>query len=353
MKIALVAPFEEPVPPQKYGGTELVVYNLAEELTKLGHDVTLMASGDSITSAKLAKCTPRAIRTMREARNSRARVALNYQGLATAIEKINKGKFDIVHNHVGWPLLMFSNIIDAPIVTTLHGTLADPTENLMYRTYRKAAYLSISDSQRRHSQNLNYIGTVYNGIDPDAFDFRKQAGDYLVFLGRICPEKGPTYAIEIARLTGHKLIIAAKVDPVDEAYFEEVVEPLIDGDKVKFIGEVDHAGKVEVLKNAKALLSPLQWDEPFGLVNTEAMACGTPVIAINRGSMPELIIDGQTGFLCSNVDEMVERVGQIDSIDRRACRDHVASNFSSRLMAERYVEAYKEVVAAALPKVTT
>jgi glycosyltransferase involved in cell wall biosynthesis len=346
MKIALLAPFEEPVPPKKYGGTELVAYNLAEELTKMGHDVTLMASGDSVTSAKLAKCTPAAVRTQRAARNNLTRIAYNYQGLAVAIELINKGKFDIVHNHIGWQALLFGNIIEAPIVTTLHGTLADPTENQMYKAYKGTPFISISDSQRRHSKILNYVGTVYNGIDTDAFDYSEKPGEYLAFLGRICPEKGPVYAIEIAKLTGHKLIIAAKVDPVDEKYFEQVVEPLVDGEQIQFIGEIDHAGKVELLKNAKALLSPLQWDEPFGLVNTEAMACGTPVIAINRGSMPEIIIDGKTGYLCSNIDEMVDRVGQLDGISRRDCRQHVETNFSSRLMAERYLKIYEDTIAA-------
>jgi glycosyltransferase involved in cell wall biosynthesis len=346
MKIALLAPFEEPVPPKKYGGTELVAYNLAEELTKMGHDVTLFASGDSQTSAKLAKCTPAAVRTQREARNNLTRIALNYQGLAVAIKLINEGKFDIVHNHIGWQALLFDNIIEAPIITTLHGTLADPTENQMYKSVKKSPFISISDSQRRHSKILNYVGTVYNGIDLDGFDYSTKPGEYLAFLGRICHDKGPRYAIEIAKSTGHKLIIAAKVDPVDEKYFEQVIEPLIDGDQIQFIGEVDHPGKVELLKNAKALLSPLQWDEPFGLVNIEAMACGTPVIAINRGSMPEIIIDGETGYLCSNVDEMVDRVGQVDGISRATARKHVEDNFSSRLMAERYLAAYKELVAA-------
>ncbi|HUD06922.1 MAG TPA: glycosyltransferase family 4 protein [Candidatus Saccharimonadales bacterium] len=344
MKIALLAPFEEPVPPLKYGGIELVVYNLAEELHRKGHDVTLFASGDSHTSAKLEECVPKAIRTLNVAKNNKTRVALNYQGLAKAIEIINKEKFDIVHNHLGWPLLLFMHTLNCPVITTLHGTLADPTERLMYDKYRDSAYVSISDSQRRHGPNLNYVATVHNGIDTDAFSFSNKPGDYLAFLGRISPEKGPGYAIEIARKTGQRLIMAAKIDPVDISYFEETVEPLIDGDLVSFLGEVGHEAKVKLLKNAKALLSPLQWDEPFGLANVEAMACGTPVIAINRGSMPEVILNGKTGYLCSNIDEMIDRVADIDKISRQACRAHVEDSFSSKLMAERYLKTYAKFI---------
>ncbi len=344
MKIALLAPFEEPVPPVKYGGTELVVFNLAEELVKMGHDVTLLASGDSHTSAKLVVCAPAAIRTLKSARNQKTRVALNYQGLARAIEVINGGNFDIIHNHFGWQPLLFENTIDCPMVTTLHGTLVDPTEKLMHDQYRDSAFISISDSQRRHGPNLNYIATVYNGINVKSFSFNDKPGEYLAFLGRICPEKGPTYAIEIAKKTNQRLIIAAKVDPVDEDFFEEFVEPLIDGDQIIFIGEVDHEAKVKMLKNATALLSPLQWDEPFGLANIEAMACGTPVIAINRGSMKELIINDKTGYLCSNIDEMIDQVPRIGRIDRVACRQHVMENFNSKLMAKRYLEAYGQLM---------
>ncbi len=343
MKIALVVPFDEKVPPNKYGGTELVVYNLAEELVALGYDVTLFASGDSKTSAKLIKCVPEAIRTLPVARNSNTRQALSYQGLASAVDTIRKGSFDIVHNNFGWPLLPYKNILDCPVVTTLHGTLADPTEKLMYTQYKETPFISISDSQRRHGPSLNYIATVYNGIDTEAFDFNDKPEDYLTFLGRISPEKGTTYAIEVAKKTNKRLVIAAKIDAVDQKYFEEYVEPLIDGKQIIYIGEVDHKNKMQLLKNAHALLSPLQWDEPFGLVNTEAMACGTPVIAINRGSMPE-IITKKTGFLCSNVDEMISRVKDIDTIDRAECRKHIEKNFSAKLMAQNYISAYESTL---------
>jgi glycosyltransferase involved in cell wall biosynthesis len=344
MKIALLAPFEETVPPVKYGGIELVVYSLAEELKKMGQDVTLLASGDSHTSTKLAKCVPKAIRTLKQARNQRTRVALNYQGVARAIEIINEGDFDIVHNHLGWEPLLFKNSINSPLVTTLHGTLADPTEKLMYDQYKESTFISISDSQRRHGPSLNYVATVHNGIDVGSFDYSDKPGDYLAFLGRISPEKGPAYAIEIAKKTGQRLVIAAKIDPLDEQYFDAFIEPLVDGEQISFIGEIGHKAKVELLKNARALLSPSQWDEPFGLVNIEAMACGTPVVAINRGSMPEIIINNKTGYLCSNIDEMIDSIDRIDMINRFDCRKHVEENFSSGLMAERYLKVYNQLV---------
>jgi glycosyltransferase involved in cell wall biosynthesis len=344
LKIVLLAPFEEPVPPKKYGGTELIVYNLAEELVGLGHDVTLIASGDSTTTAKLVPAVDEAIRTLTKARNPQTRMALKYQGLANALNIVVNGKFDILHNHYGWQLLMFKQLLNCPIITTLHGTLADPTEQEMYSLHREMPYISISESQRLHGPQLNYVDTVYNGIQVERFEFNDQPKDYLAFLGRISPQKGPEYAIELAKKTNQRLIIAAKIDPVDESYFRQIVEPLIDGEQISFIGEVDHTAKVDLLKYAKALISPLQWDEPFGIVNVEALACGTPVITINRGSMPEILIDGKTGFLCSNIDEMISRVADIDTINRQACRDHVEQYFTAHGMAEHYLKTYESLL---------
>lgn len=344
MKIAVLAPFEEQVPPKKYGGTELVAYNLTEELVALDHNVTLIASGDSVTTAKLMPAVDKAIRVLPQARNPQTRMALNYQGLANALAIIINGDFDILHNHYGWPLLMFRELLNCPVITTLHGTLADPTEQRMYTLHQDVSYISISDSQRRHGPHLNYLDTVYNGIQVERFEFNNHPKDYVAFLGRICPQKGPEYAIEIAKKTNQRLVIAAKIDPVDANYFEQMIEPLIDGDQISFIGEVDHVGKVDLLKNARALISPLQWDEPFGVVNVEALACGTPVITINRGSMPEIIVDGKVGFLCSNTDEMITRVAEINSIDRQACRDHVEEHFTARGMAEHYLHVYEKLL---------
>ncbi len=344
LKIALVAPFEEPVPPRTYGGTERVVFNLAEELVNMGYDVTLLASGDSKTSAKLIPCVTKAVRMLPEAKNPDLRSALNLQGLAQAVKTLGTGNYDIVHNHFGWKLLLFKDLIKAPIITTLHGNLSEPTEQHMHGVFKNEPFVSISKSQRRHGAKLHYVATVYNGIQPERFKFNPNPQDYLAFLGRIHPHKGLEYAIEIAKKSNHKLIIAAKLDSLEQHYFENEIKPLIDGKQIVFIGEVDHKKKVSLLKNAKAMLSPIQWDEPFGITNIESMACGTPVIGIKRGSLSEIIVDGKTGYLCSNVDQMIKRVQIIDRIKRETCRHHVEKHFSARGMAEGYLKAYGRIV---------
>ncbi len=344
LKIALIAPFEEPVPPRTYGGTERVVWNLARELVKLEHDVTLFASKDSRTTAKLVPCVDKAIRVLPEARIPSIRQGLHLKGLGKALAKINKSDFDIVHNHFGWPMLMFAELVKSPLITTLHGSLDEPTENFMHNLCKNTPFVSISNAQRRHAKKLNYVATVYNGIDVSRFEFNDKPEDYLVFLGRIHPQKGPQYAIEIAKKTNHRLIIAAKIDPLEQAFFDHKIKPLIDGKQIKFIGEVDHRAKVKLLKNAKAMISPIQWDEPFGITNIEALACGTPVISINRGSIPEILVDGKTGYLCNNIRQMIKRVSDIDKIDRAACRRHVEQNFTARHMAEGYLKAYEKVI---------
>lgn len=347
MRIALLAPFEESVPPKKYGGTELVIYNLAEELVKLGHDVTLLASGDSKTSARLVPCVNRAIRVLPLARNQATRQALNLAGLANALHVIQSSDYDIVHNHIGWPALLFFNFMHTPVVTTLHGTLdktLEPTENLMLNIHRRHPFISISKSQRAHLPTLRFVGTVYNGIDVNRFSFSRNHDGYLAFLGRIHPHKGPAHAIEVAKKTNHKLIIGAKIDPIDEEYFMREVKPLIDGKQIIFLGELGHKDKVKLLKNAKALLMPLQWDEPFGIANIEAMACGTPVITLNRGSMPEVIANNKTGFICENVDEIIEKIDDLPQIDRKTCREHVETHFTSAQMAQKYLKIYTHLI---------
>jgi glycosyltransferase involved in cell wall biosynthesis len=347
MKIALLSSFEEPVPPRMYGGTERIIYTLAEEWIKMGHLVTLYASGDSQTAAHLVPCTPRAIRLLKVARDPTTRQALNLDALATALSYIQGTGFDIIHNHFGWQALLFNAFLDWPMVTTLHGTLDKslmPAEHKMHNYFRWAPFVSISNSQRRHSPKLNYVATVYHGIYPEDFEFSDKPGDYLAFLGRIHPQKGPVHAIKIAKATGQKLIVAAKTDPAEFSYFRNRVRPLIDGKQIVFIGEVGHEEKVRLLKNAKALLSPLQWDEPFGIVNLEAMACGTPVITMRRGSMPEVIEDGKTGFLCRNTAEVLEAIGKIDNIDRTYCRDYVEKHFTARRMAENYIKVFDKLI---------
>lgn len=269
---------------------------------------------------------------------------LHLKGLGKALAHINRSNFDIVHNHFGWPMLMFAELVKAPLITTLHGSLAEPTENYMHNLCKNTPFISISNAQRRHAKHLNYVATVYNGIDVSRFEFSSKPQDYLVFLGRIHPQKGPEYAIEIAKKSNHKLIIAAKIDPLEQSYFEKKIKPLIDGKQIKFIGEVDHKQKVDLLKNAKAMISPIQWDEPFGITNIEALACGTPVISINRGSIPEILVDGKTGYLCRTIRQMIKRVNDIDKIDRQTCRWHVEQHFTAKGMALGYLKAYEKVI---------
>ena len=344
MKIAMLAPFEEPVPPKKYGGTELVVYNLTEQLVKMGHEVTLLATGDSTTSAKLEPIFEKSLRSDPEVNKFDLRDVYKYIGVGKVMAYLQKNKFDIVHNHIGWRVLAMSELITTPSLTTLHGPLDIQYQQKVYDLFKNSNYVSISQSQRKPMPELNYVATVYNGIDISKFKFFPIPKDYFAFLGRMSPEKGPVQAIQIAKKMGAKLVMAAKVDAVDEKYFKEKVEPLIDGEQIKFIGEVDHAGKLELLGNAKALIAPIQWEEPFGLFFIEAMACGTPVITMNRGSVPELIINEKTGFICENEDQAAEKIKIIDSIDGKACFDHVNNNFSSERMAEGYLAAYNKVL---------
>lgn len=343
MKIALLAPFEEPVPPEKYGGTERVVYSLAEGLVGLGHDVTLLASGDSRTSARLIPCVETHLRPFLE-KNQRTWLYLQWQGFHQALRHLKSEHYDIVHNHGDWPFLIAGTFTCAPMVTTIHNPvqfqLGVPE---VYRNYR---YISISDAQRKYRPELEYVATIHHGIDVDSFEYNDTPSDYLAFLGRIHPDKGPEEAIHIARETGSKLIMAAKIDAPDRYYYRKKIKPLIDGKQIIFIGEVAHAAKVALLKNARALLSPIQWDEPFGLTNIEAMACGTPVIAIRRGSLPEIIVDGKTGFLCKTIQKMISRVDDLHKISRRACRQHVQKHFSEQRMAQNHIKVYQKMLKA-------
>ena len=342
MRIALLAPFEEPVPPEKYGGTERVVYVLAEGLVRLGHDVTLFASGDSSTSARLVACTDKALRSYLKL--PRTWMFLQWHGFQVITEGLGLGQFDVVHNHGDWPYLTASAFTKAPFVTTIH----NPKQfKLGVKTlYRRYPYISISDAQRRYVPELNYVATVHHGIDVRRFTYNPKPDGYLAFLGRIHPDKGLEQAIAIAKATNSRLIIAAKLDPALRPYYERAVKPHL-GDQISYIGEVDHAGKVELLKNARAMLNPIQWDEPFGLTNIEAMACGTPVLAIGRGALPEIIMNGVTGYLCQTTNELIARVGDIGKLDRAACRKHVEEHFSAECMAQNYVNVYERLIQSA------
>lgn len=346
LKIAILAPVEEQVPPKKYGGTELVVYNLTEQLIKMGHEVTLFATGDSVTSASLVKIFPEAIRTLSQAQNMEVRRSLSLIGVGKMLEKLLEGDFDLVHNHVGWMFLPFVKCLKIPTVTTFHGFLQVPNEIEIYKYYADFNYISISLSQRKSAQEtkLNFIANVYNGIETKKFDFFPESKDYFAFLARISPEKGALEAIQIAKQAGVELVLAGKVDAVDQTYFKEKIEPLIDGRQIRFIGEIGHDDKMRLLGNAKALLAPIQWEEPFGLYFIESMICGTPVIANRRGSTEEIIINGKTGFLVDGIDEACEKILQIEKIDRLDCRKHVEENFSSEKMTREYFKAYEKIL---------
>jgi glycosyltransferase involved in cell wall biosynthesis len=346
MRIVEIAPWEEPVPPAKYGGTELVVYNVTEGLVEKGHEVYLLASGESKTSAKLVPIMEKSLRKMYDEKDIDAwRNYWKFAKLAYILEVINNLKPDIVHNNLNWRMILFSKFLPCPMMSTIHGPLSALNERQTYGMFPHANYVSISDNQRKAMPELNWVKTVYNGIDVNAFEFGSDERDYFAFLGRTSPEKGLKEICQTIKKTKHKLVIAAKVDSVDIPYFENEIKPHIDGDQIKFIGEVDHAGKVELLKKAKGLLLWLNWEEPFGLVVTEAMACGAPVIVNPRGSMRELVEDGKTGFLVNTLEEMAQKLDQIDSIDHLYCRNHVIQHFSKEKMVSDYIDLAKELIA--------
>ncbi len=341
MRIAQIAPLAEAVPPKFYGGTERVVAALVDELIDRDHEVTLFASGDSETSANLVSVIPEALRRTPGVVDS---LALHLAMLELVEEYADA--FDLIHSHVDYLIYPFSRHWRAPTVSTLHGRLDIPELPLLHSSYPEANLISISDSQRLPlaSRSLNWIATVYNGIVLDYFSFQPKPGDYLVFLGRISKEKRPDLAVEVARQCGIPLKIAAKIDPADDQWYRNEFETLLADPNIEFLGEVDEAGKDQLLNGAMALLFPSLWPEPFGMVMVEALACGVPVIGLRYGAVPEVIIDGETGFICDSVEEMVEGVQRLGEIDRAACRRHVEANFSARVMADRYEAAYNRIL---------
>ena len=344
--LAQIAPSEERVPPPKYGGTELVVSNLTEELIRRGHHVTLLASGDSITKARLVSTFKKAFRTDVDiGANLLKRNAVKLMEVARVVNFLQQHKFDIIHNHINWRFLPFISLLNStPMVTTLHGSLDSDYQQFVYNAVPNKNYVSISNNQRQPMPQLNFICNIYHGIQINKFAFNSKKGNYVAFLGRMSPEKGPLQAIRAAKKAKIPLIMAAKVDLADKEYFRKKIKPLIDGKSVKFIGEVNHRGKVKLLRNAAALLCLIQWEEPFGLVMIEALACGTPVIANNRGSVPELIQKGKTGFIVKNINEAVKAIHSIDRIDRYDCRRSAEEKFSVEKMAEEYEKIYYKLL---------
>lgn len=339
MKIAQLAPLYESVPPKLYGGTERVVSYLTEELVRQGHEVTLYASGDSVTKAALRPMAREALRLDKTIIDAGAYHVL-------MIEKILQegADYDIIHSHIDYTLYPLFRRFKTPTLTTLHGRLDLPDLPPLYREYSDIPLVSISDSQRTPLPWVNWLATVYHGLPEDLYTLHDKPGEYLAFLGRVSPEKRVDSAIEIAKKVGVPLKIAAKIDRVDQEYFDVVIKPMLNHPLIEFIGEVGEADKGEFLGNAHALLFPIDWPEPFGLVMIEAMACGTPVIARNKGSVPEVMVDGVTGFIVNDVEEAVKAVKKVHTISRRRCREVFEERFSAQCMARSYLALYQQLI---------
>ena len=336
MKIAQVAPLQEAVPPRFYGGTERVVSYLTENLVQLGHDVTLFASGDSKTRARLVPICQQALRLDPDCQNP---VPYEILGLEAVIREADD--FDVIHFHEACLHLPWTRRVRCATVTTMHGRLDLRDLVMLYREYTDVPLVSISDAQREPMPWANWRATVYHGLPDDLYRFHPEPGGYLAFLGRICPEKRVDRAIAIAQGAGIELKIAAKVDAADKEYFETEIRPLLDDPLVDFIGEIGDGEKEAFLGGAAALLMPIGWPEPFGLVVIEAMACGTPVIAFPFGSMPELIEPGVNGALVESVDQAVAAVEALPALDRTLCRRSFEERFTTARMARDYVGVYE------------
>ncbi|GLQ54099.1 glycosyltransferase family 4 protein [Devosia nitrariae] len=340
MKIAQIAPLTERVPPRLYGGSERIVSYLTEELVRQGHDVTLFASGDSRSTARLVPCSHVALRLNPQVRNH-----VPYQVMMLEQVRQRADEFDVLHFHID--LVHFPLVRDFAdrTLTTLHGRLDLPDLKPFYRAFPEFPLVSISNDQRKPMPPVNWMGTVYHGLPKDLLPFSAEPGEgYLAFLGRISPEKRPDRAIEIAARSGMKLKIAAKVDKVDQDYWNETIAPMIARHpNVEYIGEIDDSQKGQFLGNALALVFPIDWPEPFGLASIEAMACGTPVIAFDCGSVPEVVDHGVSGLIVSSLDEAVAAVGHVGSLDRRLVRATFETRFSVERMARDYVAIYERL----------
>jgi glycosyltransferase involved in cell wall biosynthesis len=341
MKIAQIASLAESVPPRLYGGTERVVSYLAEELVRLGHDVTLFASGDSETSAKLVACSRRALRLDPAVKDPLAHLTL-------MLERVRQHahEFDILHFHLEHLHFPLFRSVARKTVTTVHNRLDVPELAPLYREFSDMPLVSVSNAQRRPAPFANWVGTVHHGLPPEVCPFnpafnQSARGGYFAFLGRVSPEKGLERAVEIARRAGTRLRIAAKVDPADQEYFRSEIAPLVARPGVEFVGELTEAQKPAFLGNATALIFPIEWPEPFGLAMIEAMSCGTPVIAWPHGAVPEVVEDGRTGFVVDSIDAAVAALERAARLDRLAVRSRFEERFSAARMAQDYLSVYR------------
>ena len=342
MKIAQIAPLIESVPPRLYGGTERVVSYLTEALVELGHEVTLFASGDSITTAQLVPCVRAALRL-----DPKVKDPIPYYMLMLDRVRQQADDFDILHFHIDQFQFPLFRPIANRTVTTLHGRQDLPDLLPLYLGFSDMPLVSISNHQRRPVRRANFVETVYHGLPLNVLrPLARPSGDYVAFLGRISPEKRPDRAIAIARALGVPLKIAAKVDRVDEVYYREQIEPLLAGSDVEFIGEINEHQKAEFLGNARALLFPIDWPEPFGLIMIEAMACGTPVLAFRCGSVPEIIENDVTGVIVETMDEAIAALPRVMTLDRKKVRHRFEQRFSAARMAKDYVQVYRSILAS-------
>ena len=337
MKIAQIAPLWERVPPFRYGGIELIVSLLTDELVHRGHEVTLFASGDSVTTGVLKSVHKQALRL-----DSNIKEPALYEQLMLSEVYQNAHQFDIIHSHIGCAALPYSSFVKTPTVHTTHGIFTPDNEKL-FQKFAHVPYISISEAQREPRLGLNYVHTVYNGIDTTTYSFQPTPAEpaYLAFVGRLSPEKGPLEAIKIARASGYPLKMAGKIDAVDRVFYREQLEPQIDGDQIQYLGEVSHEQKVALLELATVTLFPITWREPFGLVMIESMATGTPVIGMGLGSVPEVIAHGKTGFVCHSLAEMVQSIPEAIKLDRQTCRDYVINHFSVQSMTDEYEKVFQ------------
>ena len=338
MRIAQVAPLYESVPPKYYGGTERVVSYLTDELVRQGHDVTLFASGDSETAARLVSVAHRSLRLDKHCIDEMA----HHIELVERVAQM-EDEFDVIHWHLGYLHFPIARRLKTPHVSTQHGRLDIPDLMGLYSAFRDVPQVSISDDQRRPMPWMNWAGTVYHGLSPDIYRFYESPGKYFAFLGRISPEKRVDRAIDIAKQVGVPLKIAAKVDKVDVDYFETSIHPLLDHPLIEYVGEIGEGEKNDFLGNAGALIFPIDWPEPFGLVMIESLACGTPVVAYRQGSVPEVLTHGVDGWIVNSVDEAVEAASST-TIDRRKCRETFETRFSAATMASNYVELFERII---------
>ncbi|MDO8434031.1 MAG: glycosyltransferase family 4 protein [Candidatus Binatus sp.] len=340
LRIAQIAPLYEPTPPKLYGGTERVVSHITEELVRRGHEVTLFASGDSVTRANLEPGCPRALRL---AGISEAGLPLHLSMLSDAYTHAAQ-RFDIIHSHLDYWSFPLAEMSEIPSVATLHCCLDAEELRPVYARYRNHPVVSISDSQRRPLPFMNWVATVHHGLPRDLLKFNATPRGYLAFLGRMSREKRPDLAIAIALRAGIPLMIAAKIDLTEQGYFDHEIKPLMNSDLIEYVGEINDSQKADFLGNAIALLFPIDWPEPFGLTMIEALACGTPVIARPCGSVPEVIEHGLTGFVAESVDELAAAVTRVDELSRENCRAEFERRFTVETMVDRYEHVYRELI---------